>query len=205
MKMSKIKMTRMCIVLCLALAGILMFGCGKGGDTPTTYTPPPTEEGGGEGAEPQGGTPPQAAENENELLSFDPSTFFFGKKYSEIEAEFTDLEDRGSMSGGEYYYSPSAEIFFIFDVNDIGDPENPDKDALISANTMPAKLIFPKMGEQVDKAAVERIVGTGLDDSIDDFGSPTIFFTYQGYVFWYNSEGTPDLLSGTLVTVKEES
>ena len=196
------KTNKIFIVLCLALASVLMFGCGRGADKPAADNSPAVEDDNGNG---NGNVNGGEADADKELLSFNPSVFYFGKKYSEIEAEFADLEYRGSMSGGEYYYSPSTETFFIFDVNDIDDPEHPNKDAEVTANTMPAWVIFPNMGSQVDKAVIEKIVGTDLDSAMDDFGAPNIYFSYKGHIFWYGSEGTPDLLSGTLVTVKEDS
>ena len=160
------------------------------------------QEGGSNESETDGRQIPEASEREKELLFFDPEIFYFGKSYGEIIAEYGDLEHRGYWDGGEYFFSSDEEVFFIFSASEIKDPLNPNKDAVVTAQAIQARNIFPKMGSQIDKAVVERIVRGKLEKVYDDSSIPGIVFSHQGYTFWYDITDTQTLLPGTFITVK---
>ena len=202
-------MNKILTVLCLLLIGLFINGCTQGADESVIEDPPvAAEDNDVADTNPQDEITDEAEtedtqipESENGLMDFDPTAFYFGKTYGEIEKEFTDLEPRGYLDGGEWYYSTNADMYFIFDGSQIADPQNPGKDIELSAHAAPAIKVFPNMGERIEKTAIEEYVGTTLERSMDD----NIGFEYQGYLFWYYQEDTMDILPDTIITFKEYS
>jgi len=145
---------------------------------------------------------PEASESEKELLFFDPSSFCFGKEYGEIKTEFVDLEYRGNLSGGEFFYASSAETFFIFPGNEINNPQEPNNSAKVTGLAFPARKLFPKMGSRIEKAVLERIFRGEITILIDDYKIPNTVFSCQGYKFSYDSEDTEDILPETIILIR---
>ena len=144
-------------------------------------------------------TAEEATENEKGLLYFTPESFFLGVTFSEIEAAYPDLEYRGVMASGSYYYSPEAEISFIFDIS-LGSSGN-DKNAETIAFSVTAKQIFPNMGTRVLKWEIEKIIGEKLVVSRYAGGSPEVYFHYHGYKFQYQNQDTYDILPDTIMVI----
>jgi len=166
-------------------------------DLPEKNDPAPSDE--PEAPPEESGTP----EN-NDVLSFDPSSLNLGKAFSEIEKEYPDLEYSGYWSGGEYYSSPSAKKFFIFDSYEINDPDNPNKNTPTTAFCAAAKLIFPGMGSKLSVDDIAGITGNApyVEENTGEGEDVSISFKLKGYVFWFSN--SYDLLPDTIVTVRIE-
>jgi len=208
-------MNRFCNILCFIIIVTLLQGCSVNLGDPAAddlstftekddnYIETEKQEGVANESETDSEQCPEQSVRDKELLYFDSTIFYFGKTYSEIQAEFADLEYKGYITGGEYFYSLNAEMFFGFPYNEINNPQNPNGSAEVTVIVMQARRLFPNMGTRIDKGMIEKIVGAELEILFDDFNIPNAYFLYQGYEFRYNAEETLDLFADTFVDVRK--
>ena len=151
-------------------------------------------------------TPPDEPGNHEHEgpLDFDQASLNLGKTFSDIEKAFPDLTYAGYLSGGEYYNSPSAKKFFVFDSYEISDPNNPNKNAKTTAFCAAANLIFPELSSKMTLNDIAGIVGKEpfVEEDTGEGDDLTVTFKYKGYVFWFSN--SYDLLPDTLLTVRIE-